>query len=144
MFILEVSYSLLLLHFCSREHISTCFHFAFYKADYIDCQDPFPLLPFMINKGFFHFFSSSDLVRLRHTGCCVSFQGDGEEPIIPHRAAFVLLPQPSRTAEWAAAVEPLLLPQGSGSSPPHSHCQAGEPVRLLSLAVDRDRDMAKS
>lgn len=55
MFTLEGSYSLLLLHFRSRKLISTCFHFAFYKAGFRLCQDPFPLLPFMINKVFFPF-----------------------------------------------------------------------------------------
>lgn len=45
----------MLLHFRSREHVSTCFHFAFYKADFRLCRDPFPRLPFVINKGFFPF-----------------------------------------------------------------------------------------
>lgn len=55
MFILQGSYSLLLLHFQSREHTSTHFHFAFYKADFRLCQDPFLLLPFTINKFVFPF-----------------------------------------------------------------------------------------
>ncbi|KAI1238434.1 hypothetical protein IHE44_0013163, partial [Lamprotornis superbus] len=78
------------------------------------------------DTGYFSYMVSHDLVRLSHTGCCVSFQGDGEEPINPYGGAFVLLPQPSRTAEWAAALEPLLLPQGSGSSPPLSGRRASK------------------
>lgn len=77
MFTSEVSYSLLLLHFHCREHVSACFHSAFYKADFRLCQDPFPLLHFMIFpfswlRPFFWLIS--------HVGCCVSFQGDREEP----------------------------------------------------------------
>lgn len=86
MFILEVRYSLLLLHFCSTEHISTCFHFAFYKADFIkqildSVEIPSHSSPLWSTRVFFSPFPGSDLVRpTSQADRCMFFQGDGEEP----------------------------------------------------------------
>lgn len=116
MLILEVSYSILLLHFHSREHTSTCFHSHFlYKTDVRLCQDFFPLLPFTINKLFPLFLAQSSLDGWA-TQAAASFWGDGEE----------LKPCPytcnCSTGEQRAALPvpkpPVLLPHGPVSSHP--------------------------
>lgn len=143
MFIVEASYSLLPSHFPSTVHLSTCFHFVFYKADVRLCQDSFPLLPFKINTYFFPFswlrrvslMATQAAARpsmgmgkswnpvlntLQHLCCCHSL-GAGQQS----------WQQPCRSTR--SPLKPLvLLPHGAGSSPPHRQRQAGQQARLAS------------
>lgn len=134
MFVLEISCSLLLLHFRSREHVSTCFHFAFYKADFRLCRDPFPRLPFVINKVFFPFSQlrpcqTDEPRRLRH----VLPRRWGRAKPLSFLLQHLCCCHGPAAEQTAAPEPPMPLPRGSGSSPPHRCCWAGEPAMDSSL-----------
>lgn len=116
MLVLEVSYSLLLLHFHSREHTSACFHSHFlYKTDVRVCQDFFPLLPFAINKLFPPLLAQSSLDGWA-TQAAASFWGDGEQlKPCPYTCS---CSKGEQRAAFPVPKPPALLPRGSVSSHP--------------------------